>query len=534
MTLRLIPVLADSGLLEDGESWVAVSGGDVRLGPERRHDVGSDLEAAFAAVIPELLSLCHALGADPSAVLAHTPSAAANASDLGLMMAWSRLAATWAREGRKIALVCSDPWLYRHLAGLPGVVAAPPPPLPGFVPGLRGVAARLLYGMRTAWTALLLRAGPGVPGGGSWLMSYANPQSDRDGGDAYFGSLMRERTDLRRVLHVDCSLAEARRLSDGGRGFTLHGWGSAAFALLRLPFMRWRPRVEMRNGPWGWLVRRAAAREAATAQGAAIAWQIHCQRRWLKAVRPSAIAWPWENHGWERDLVRAARSMGISTAGYQHSSVGRFELNYHADGNPDGAASLPDQVLCVGGLSKTVLTGWGVPEVRCRVAGALRYGLAQGPRWERGAPIFVALPGDTSLAARMVQAACRMAHRLERRTVIRPHPVYDVPVPEDALVRRAPGGLGAQEAVSAVIYAATTVGLEAVLFGLPTIRFIAAGCIAHDILPNTVNVPTADEAGLATAVERAEPPPLILRDDVFAPVDHDVWRQALPLPKAAS
>lgn len=524
MTLRLVPALADSGL-EDGESWISVIPDGVGADWQRRREVGADLEAAFNSIIPELLALCRALGTDQSAVLAHTPSAAANVSDLGLMMAWSRLAGNWAGEARKTVLVCADPWLYRHLSGLPCVTAAPPPPLPGPFSRLRGFAARLRYGLRAAWRCT---NAPAAPWGRSWLLSYGNPQSGPDGTDAYFGPLMRERADLCRVLHVDCPPEEARRLNGDGRSFGLHDWGSALFALTRLPFARWCPRREMLDGSWGWLVRRAAAREAATGQGAAIAWQIHCQRRWLAAVKPLAVAWPWENHGWERDLARAAQDLGVASAGYQHSSVGRFELNHHVGANPDGLAGLPDLVLCTGTLTRDGLVGWGLPLSRSRVGGALRYGPVQGPRGDKDAPLFVALPGDVCLAARMVEAVSRVAGRLGRKTLIRPHPVYDVPVPEDEWVTRAKLGLGGQAAVSAVIYAATTVGLEAVLFGLPTIRFIAAGCIAHDILPNTVNVPAADEAGLAAAIERAEPPPVVAREHVFAPVDHDVWRQALP------
>lgn len=530
LTVRLAAPSDRPALERAGETWAAI-GCDCRLDPARRLDPAAGLEAAFAAIVPQLLDLCRQLGSTPSAVLAHTPSAATNVSDLGEMMAWSRLVEDWAREDRPVLVVCADPWLFRHLASIPGVAAPPPPPLPGPWPAIRGVLARARHALRAAWSAWSTRDDRSAgPPGGSWLLSYGNPASRPDGQDAYFGMLMRDEAQLRRVLHTDCPPAEAARLRNGGRSVSLHAWGSPLFALAVLPFARWRPRAE---GRWTWLVRRAAARDGATGQAAAIAWQIHCQRRWLAAVRPRAVAWPWENHGWERDLCRAARVLGIRTAGYQHATVGRLELNYHPGSNPDSEASLPGRILCVGPATRDCLTGWGVAPGRCAVAGALRYAQSAGPRLDPAAPVFFALPGDRALARQMAEAAVRLAHRLNRPVVVRPHPVYDVDVPEDRLVSRATSGLTGRDSVSAVVYAATTVGLEAVLFGLPTIRFVPAGCIAHDILPNTLDVPAADAAGLAEAVEAAVPPPKVRREDIFAPVDPDVWRHALSLTKAA-
>lgn len=529
LTVRLAAPSDRPALERAGETWAAI-GGDCHLDPARRLDPADGLEAAFAAIVPELMALCRELGRAPSAVLAHTPSAAANVSDLGEMMAWSRLVEDWAREGRPILVVCADPWLFRHLASIPGVAATAPPPLPGPWPAARGFLARFRHALRVAWSAWTTRGDRTVSPGGPWLLSYGNPASRPDGQDAYFGALMRDETELRRALHVDCPPAEAARLRDGGRSVSLHAWGSPLFALAVLPFARWRPRAE---GRFAWLVRRAAAREGATGQAAAIAWQIHCQRRWLAAIRPRAVAWPWENHGWERALCRTARTLGIRTAGYQHSTVGRLELNYHSGSNPDGEESLPDRVLCVGPLTRCSLLDWGLAPERCAVAGALRYAESAAPRLDSTAPVFFALPGDRALARQMVDAAVQLADRLGRRVLVRPHPVYDVAVPETDLVSRAASGLAGQDAVSAVVFAATTVGLEAVLFGLPTIRFVPAGCIAHDILPNTLHVPAADVAGLAEAVAAAVPPQKVRREDIFAPVDPDVWRNALSLTKAA-
>ncbi|CAA7613620.1 conserved hypothetical protein [Candidatus Terasakiella magnetica] len=527
MSIRLVTSHALAAGLAPGEVWVAPVGPDPSMPPERRLEVGAELEAAFAAIIPELLDLCRRLGEDDSASLAHTPSAAVNVSDLGVMMAWTRLLEGWAAtDSRRVVVVCDDRRLFRHWARIAGLAAGSEPPDPGLWPVLRGFAARLRYGLRAAHAALTTKAA--ATPGGAWLLSYYHPGSDAQGGDAYFGPLMTERRDLRRIVHVDCPPTQAETLRGDGRTLSLHGFGSAWFALTRLAFARWRPRTEMLGGRWGGLVGRAAAIEAATAQGAAIAWQIHCQRRWLDRIRPQAVAWPWENHGWERDLARAARSLAIATVGYQHATVGRYELNYHMAANRDGFESVPDQVLCAGGLTRAALTRWGLPEGRSRIGGALRYPDRRGPRYDPAAPVFVALPGDRALALQLVAAAQALARQTGRRVLVRPHPIYDVAVAETERVSRAAAGLDGQTAVSAVVYAATTVGLEAILYGLPTIRFIARGCIAPDILPNTLEIAAADAAGLAEMVGQAPPPPVVVRAEMFAPVDPAVWRQALP------
>lgn len=493
---------------------------------------GAVLEAAFAAIQPDLIALAGTLARETSAFLAHTPSAAVNCSDLGLMMAWSHLVKTWAADdNQSLTVCCTDPWLFRHLAQMPGVTAGRPP---GLVAAagllvLRGMAARAAYAVKTAYRAVTTRKprDAGCRKEGAWLLSYAHPASTSGGADGYFGDLMHWFPGLGRVLHVDCgrsSIAPA-----------LTAWGSPWAALRLLPFARWQPSRPQRRGCWGWLVRRAAAMENSTAQGAAIAWQSHCQRRWLAQTRPAVIAWPWENHGWERDLVRACRSLNIRTVGYQHASVGRTELNYHPGTNADGADGLPDAVLCVGASAADYLAAWGVPRNRLAVGGGLRYGACRQPAFDPVAPLFVALPADLALARQMLDAVNRAVPDLGREVLVRPHPIYSLDIPETALIKRAQAGLEAQPAVSAVLYAATTVGLEAVLAGLPTIRFIPRGCVALDILPNTIELPAADEAGLAAAIQAVRPPPPLRREEVFASVDIAVWRKAfdgLPLESA--
>ena len=83
------------------------------------------------------------------------------------------------------------------------------------------------------------------------------------------------------------------------------------------------------------------------------------------------------------------------------------------------------------------------------------------------------------------------------------------------------------KAVSAVFYAATTVGLEAAVFGLPTLRFRPSDRVALDIMPAGISVSATDGDGLAEALANLKKTDLVAREDVFTKVDVGLWQQAL-------
>jgi hypothetical protein len=326
---------------------------------------------------------------------------------------------------------------------------------------------------------------------------------------------MARQTRLVRLLHVDAMPVRAARLA-GPRTASLHGWGSPLYALLALPFARWKPGAQVPP-----LVRRAALIEGGTAQGAAVAWQIHCQSRWLAAARPPVVAWPWENHGWERALVRTARAFGIRLVGYQHSVVGGQMLNYAAHSNSDGLASLPDQVLCSGAATLEQLAVWDFPRNRLAVGGARRFAASQSVPWDEDAPVFVALPFDGITAAEMVEAVREAAARTGRHFVVKDHPMTPFTFPSSPGVESTTEPLAAQKSVSAVVYAATTVGLEAALMGLPTLRFRPRSRIALNILPYGVTLPTTSAATLAGDLEAVRAP--CAPTGIFGAVDEALW-----------
>ncbi len=512
--------------------WASLAdGGASVLDPGRRRaDLAADLEAAFEAIVDNWWHLGNRLAAEPSGELAHAPTCTPNASDMGLMMAWARLAGRWATEQTTTLLVCDDPWLFRHLAGKPGVKAGRPPPLvlKSIMLALRGGASRSAVALRVGLSfPALFRQRLRIGKGEAFLLVYGHPRATADGYDGYFADIMRRWPHLKRMLHVDCPLGRARALAADGRTFSLHAWGSLGQALL-LPFAKWRPSAKERNGEWGWLVRRAAALEGGTGQAAEIRWQVGCQARWLLRRRPRIIAWPWENHSWERPLVRRARELGIQTVGYQHSVVGRLMIHYAAACNPDGNDSLPDHILTVGPAYQDQLAQWGIPKERLAVGGALRFAEPGKVALDPSAPVFLALPFDGLTAAEMVAAAKATG----RTFVVKDHPMTPFRFAETDKVRRTDKRLDEQKAVSAVVYAATTVGLEALLMGLPVARFRPRWRLAIDVLPAAIEVAVVDgetmDEGLA-ALRASEPlaREMVARERVFADPDYGLWSELL-------
>ena len=513
---------------KDYDRWAAITGTSATgYSPERQvHSLGAILEEAFSAIAPEWLDLGRELGASPSAYLAHAPSCATNVSDLGLMMAWSHLVDRWAHEEAITLVVCDDPWMFRHLQGRAGVSAGMAPGLLGPIVklALRGYAARGKAALRLFRAAMSLRFQRQMAtNGDAVLLVYGHPKSTPEGEDGYFGDLMQRLPRLKRMLHVDCPKDRALELGRDGRSLSLHGFGCPGGALL-LPFAKWRPLAAHKLGRYGWLGRRAAVTEGGSGQGAMLAWQAHCQRKWLKRARPSVVAWPWENHSWERAFIRHARSLGVRTVGYQHSVVGRLMLNYSSRSNPDREASLPDFILASGPATRDRLESMDMPKARLAVGGALRFPTTHPAAYDPKGPVFVALPFDRSISEQMVEACQKVKGW---RFLIKDHPMSPFAFREDDHLRRTEKSFAEHEGLATVLFAATTVGLEALLAGLPTLRFQPSDRIAVNILPDGIKAQAVSSDTLQDALENPFKPGIVPPESIFAPVALDLWGELL-------
>jgi hypothetical protein len=525
----LLRTSSDRGGIAAATPWIAVTGTAEPTGlGAKLADAPRLLEEAFDSIRNEWWALGKALGATPSAELAHAPTCASYGSDLGIMLAWTHLADDLGDRTDDVLMICDDPWLFRHLAGRSGIEAGHFPALWPKQIGhaLRGIAARGRLAMRLFVANLALRGHRRlVPTSAPTLLVYGHPASRADGADAYFGDLMDRLSGLTRLLHTDCRRDRARLLAAEGRATSLHAWGEPA-RILALLFTRWRPSTDDTEGPMGWLVRRAAVLEGGRAAAATTRWQTGCQKAWLKARRPPVVAWPWENHPWERALVRTARSLGVATVGYQHTVIGRHMYNQSPASNPDGLNSLPDVIVCNGPAYRRQLETWGVPPERLAMGGAFRLAPHKEIAHDAQAPLFVALSSDPDISTQMMTAVAALAPT-GRRFVVKDHPMYPFEFAETETIRRTTQVLPEHRALSGVLYSTGTVGLEALLAGLPTLRFRPEGRIAIDILPDGVAAVPVDAASLEEALDGTQPPARIERESVMAPVDLAVWRRYL-------
>ena len=511
------------------DAWFGVTGAG-GLGPEDKKlsDLGPRLEAAFNDICPDWWRVGAILADGPGAELAYAPTCAGYGSDFGLMMAWGRLTEQVALDAGTHLVICDDPWLFRYLATLPGVEAGKAPALwPATTKmRLRGFLARFSLALRLAGAALATRGRRAAHGPkDSVILVYGHPRSTAEGYDDYFGDMMAKIPGLKRALHTDCGTGQATALAADGRTFSLHAWGRPWWTP-GLLFQRWRPKPEHLEGPHGWLVRRAAETEGSGGAHAMNAWQRRCQEAWLTDTRPAVVAWPWENHGWERAFCRTARRLGIATLGYQHTVIGPHQLNYSPATNVDGEDSLPDTVVCDGPAYRDQLVDWGVPPERMVIGGSLRIGRVEGDFYNPEAPCFVALSARRSIALQQMQAVEAAAEK-GFHFLVKDHPMYPLEIRETEHIQRATDTLAEQSSLSAVFYSTGTSGLEALLAGLPTFRLLPEDQIAVDVLPDFVAAQPVTAKGLAEALAGASRPAPVNWEDVLSPVDWNLWQRLL-------
>jgi hypothetical protein len=255
-------------------------------------------------------------------------------------------------------------------------------------------------------------------------------------------------------------------------------------------------------------------------------WQIHCQDRWLAASKPCVVAWPWENHSWERAFCRQARAVGTRTIGYQHTVIGPHQINYAIFSNPDSLGSIPDTIVADGPAYRNEMQAWGIPPARLIVGGAFRFPPAVGNLFDPAGPVFIPLSAIPAIAARQLDAA-RIIAASGRRVLVKEHPMYPFAFAESDLLRRTYVPLTRQDGLSAVVYSTGTSGLESILAGIPTLRLLCEDCLSIDVLPTTLAAAPVELENLLNALAAAQPPTSVDQTEIMAAVNWSLWRSLM-------
>tara|TARA_B100000686_G_scaffold351874_1_gene451989 strand:- start:841 stop:2436 length:1596 start_codon:yes stop_codon:yes gene_type:complete len=508
--------------------WLSTTDTKPTLSPILKwNNVAERLERAYNSCEETCWTIGRSLAENRSSDFARTPTMGAYGTDFRLMLAWVILAKELVSVQENFLIVCDDPWLYREIADLDGVFVGRYPKFwkRRFQLKLRGFFSRCKNSFKLAVFSFKLKYQRNKTFKGKpTLIVYGHPTSKNDGTDAYFGDLMKHISSLQRVLHTDCDLQLSRDLEDD-RTTSLHAWGNPLFALSLIIGSKWHiPSTKHLN--YHRLVNRAIEIENSGSGILMTRWQAHCQTRWMKETKPTKVIWPWENFSWERLLCRQAAKTNIKTLGYQHTVIGEHQINFASRLNPSKVKTLPDKIICNGPAFFQELIDWGHRPETLVIGGAFRISPPYKKVFNKGAPIFVALSGLLPIANEQLILAKQISEK-GKKVLFRPHPMYPVNIRETDTLIKAEKEMLDHSKLSLVVFSTGTLGLEAVLAGLPTIRFLPDDRVAVQVLPKNVKVPTATGNTLPVVLTRLQPPMHITWESIFSRVDYSVWQRII-------
>jgi hypothetical protein len=157
-----------------------------------------------------------------------------------------------------------------------------------------------------------------------------------------------------------------------------------------------------------------------------LAFQRRAWARLLTEYKPARLIVPYEARAWERSLVRQARTVGITTIGYQHSSLTPRHHAILVRPSRELPDWVPDRIICCGEVTaKRLASAAAVYRGRLHVGAALR--TSTTPPEGTGPAILVALSSSRH-EARALFGIFAVAGRLGLRCplIFRPHPTIPV------------------------------------------------------------------------------------------------------------
>jgi len=226
----------------------------------------------------------------------------------------------------------------------------------------------------------------------------------------------------------------------------------------------------------------------------------HAFRRFFESHRGKCLFFFYEGQAWEKMLCLAKRASGttMKLVGYQHSTIPLLLLNYFPHSREWDYLPHPDSVLANGSFHKKIMKDAGYPERILKEGGTLRYqqferGRAhvksKSDRSTESSIIFVALPTSPFISRELIELLIQHNDVWVSQGIyfwIKPHP--DCPLEQigryserekhfETVTRTLTEIIGE---IDAVLYSSTTVGLEALLLGLPVLAYVPEMAISCD------------------------------------------------------
>lgn len=195
----------------------------------------------------------------------------------------------------------------------------------------------------------------------------------------------------------------------------------------------------------------------------------------------TGLWYPFENRSWEKMLLLACKKggQGINIFGYQHSAVIQKHLNFCLEPGEYNELPMPDQIVCLGEATKSILEHWGFPKNIIRTGCALRHremrGICQPKIKIKN--ILVTLASDLQEYVRvLIFLDAALGDDASYDVVIRPHPVISFKKalgifnPKYLQYRLSESSLeDDMKYCDIVLYASSTVCLDAISIGRPVI-----------------------------------------------------------------
>lgn len=206
----------------------------------------------------------------------------------------------------------------------------------------------------------------------------------------------------------------------------------------------------------------------------------------VERMHVGKILYPFENRSWEKMILLAAREAtdSIKLNGYQHASLTSKHINFILEKDEAKNIPFPDEIITMGYVTKDMMTGiFNFPKDKVKAGCALRKAFPPLKYVRDRFPgrvnrILTALASNVSEYVRATEFLdSAFADSQPYKLIIRPHPAIDfkkaLRIYRPRRIKYELDGLALYDSLKAcdlVIYASSTVAIDAIFLGIPVVH----------------------------------------------------------------